>query len=133
MLGLARALCDEDGTHELIYELQQGLYKLMAELATPSSQIDKVDFVITSKDVSRLDSINSDLKTKVAIGKVFVVPGSSTCGAALDVARTTVRRGERLAAHLVHDGEVTNQYVLQWLNRLSDTIFVLARYVERPR
>lgn len=132
-LGLARSMCQEDDVKSIIYELQQGLYKLMAELATPTSQIEKVDFVIGPADVARLDDIGAQLKTQVEIGKSFVVPGATECGATLDIARTVVRRGERLAARLVHDGEVSNPCVLQWLNRLSDVIFILARYAERPR
>jgi cob(I)alamin adenosyltransferase len=130
-LGLARSVCDVEDVRTWIYELQQGLYKLMAELATPLSEAGKVPFKMEEADVARLDAISAVLKSKVEIGKVFIIPGSSTCGAALDLARTIVRRGERLVARLVHDGEVTNPHVLEWLNRLSDTIFILARYVER--
>jgi cob(I)alamin adenosyltransferase len=130
-LGLARSLCRDDRIAGLILELQQGLYKLMAELATPASQLDKVPFRTAAEDVERLDGISGALKAEVEIGKEFIVPGATRCGAALDLARTIVRRAERLTARLVHQGEVPNTLVLSWLNRLSDTIFILARCEER--
>lgn len=132
-LGLARAMCDDPAVGGHILELQHGLYKLMAELATPGSEYEKISFVMESADVARLDQLSEELKRHVEIGKRFITPGATTCGAALDLARTIVRRGERLAARLSHDGEITNPHVLEWLNRLSDTIFILARYVERDR
>lgn len=130
-LGLARSLCDDSSVRNQIEELQRGLYKLMAELATPSSAIEKVPFSMEETDVIRLDEMSTELKAHVEIGKVFVIPGKHQCGAALDMARTIVRRGERLTARLVHEGEIKNPHVLEWLNRLSDTIFIMARYVER--
>ncbi|HEV3311267.1 MAG TPA: cob(I)yrinic acid a,c-diamide adenosyltransferase [Chloroflexota bacterium] len=130
-LGLARAVCDDPVVSEHILELQQGLYKLMAELATPASEYGKIAFVMESSNVARLDQLSEELKCHVEIGKRFITPGATTCGAALDLARTIVRRGERLTARLSHDGEIANPHVLEWLNRLSDTIFILARYVER--
>ena len=54
-------------------------------------------------------------------------------GPALDLARTIVRRGERAAAKLFHDGAIANAEVLRYLNRLSDLVFVLARFEEHGR
>lgn len=130
-LGLARALCPEEDTRLTIYDLQQGLYKLMAELSVPVSVYDKAPFKLDRSDVDQLERVAAELKAKVKIGREFVVPGGSPCGAALDLARTTVRRGERVTARLLHDGEISNAHVLQWINRLSDVIFIMARYVER--
>jgi cob(I)alamin adenosyltransferase len=130
-LGLARSMAADDRVADLVLELQRGLYKLMAELATPSENSDRVDFTMREADVDRLDEISEMLKAEVEIGKRFIIPGDSTCGAALDMARTIVRRGERLVAAMIHEHEVENEHVLQWLNRLSDVVFVLARYVER--
>lgn len=130
-LGLARSVCDIDGARQLIYELQNALYKAMAELATPTSRQGKAPFTMTTQDVERLDQISDEFKGKVTIGREFIVPGGTTCGASLDLARCIVRRGERCVARMVHDGEVTNRHVLEWLNRLSDVIFILARFVEQ--
>lgn len=130
-LGLARSMAKEDRVSELTLELQKGLYRLMAELATPAENIEHVSFVMTEADVARLEEMSDELKREVDIGKEFIIPGRTQCGAALDLSRSIVRRGERHVAQMLHEGEIENGYALQWLNRLSDTIFVLARYVER--
>jgi cob(I)alamin adenosyltransferase len=130
VLGLARALCPKAEVKGYIYELQKGLYTLMAELATPASNQEKVPFRATEKDVERLEEISNGIKKRVVIGQKFVVPGETICGATLDVARTVIRRGERLIVRLAHDGEVENAFVLAWVNRLSDVVFVLARFCD---
>lgn len=130
-LGLARALTPDAELKQTIYTQQRGLYKLMAELATPPENYDKVAFKMTTEDVQALEEVSARLKERVTIGNVFVVPGDSVVGAALDVARTVVRRGERLVARLVHEGEIGNPAVLEWLNRLSDVVFIMARYADK--
>lgn len=129
-MGLARALATDQQLKDRIYALQKDVYLLMAELATPPENYEKVDFKIREDDVRRLEILSDELKGQVEIGKEFVVPGGSVVGAALDVARTIVRRGERQAARLYHEGDVTNPHVLRYLNRLSDLLFILARHVE---
>jgi cob(I)alamin adenosyltransferase len=129
-LGLARALIGDPIIKDRIHGYQRDLYIMMAELATPPENYEKVDFKIRSEDVARLDADAEELKRQVEIGREFVVPGGSVPGAALDLARTIVRRGERQVAKLYHEGQVTNPEVLRYLNRLSDVIFIIARLVE---
>src|SRR5450759_1344991 len=61
-LGLARAQLEEQELQDLILRLQNDLYIMMAELATPAEQYDKVDFKIRPEDVARLDQLGEDLK-----------------------------------------------------------------------
>lgn len=129
-MGLARAFATDQQLKDRIYALQKDVYLLMAELATPPENYEKVDFKIREDDVRRLEVLSDELKGQVEIGKEFVVPGGSVVGAALDVARTVVRRGERQVARLYHEGDVTNPHVLRYLNRLSDLLFILAREIE---
>jgi cob(I)alamin adenosyltransferase len=129
-MGLARAFATDQQLKDRIYSLQKDVYLLMAELATPPENYEKVDFKIREEDVRRLEVLSDELKEQVEIGKEFVVPGGSVVGAALDLARTVVRRGERQVARLYHEGDVTNPQVLRYLNRLSDLLFILARQVE---
>ena len=63
--------------------------------------------------------------------RAFIVPGDSPGGAALDVARTVVRRAERSVAHLAHDGELRDDTPLKYLNRLSSLLFLLARLEDK--
>ncbi|HZT95807.1 MAG TPA: cob(I)yrinic acid a,c-diamide adenosyltransferase [Chloroflexota bacterium] len=127
-LGLGRALSIQPHIKETVVELQRGLYKLMAELATPSANYVKIPFKLEAEDVNRLDQLLAEYRQKVTVGREFVLPGGSPGGAALDLARTVIRRGERLVARLAHDGDIPNRHVLEWLNRLSDVVFVMARY-----
>lgn len=129
-LGLARAYAQDQVLKDRIYALQKDIYLLMAELATPPENYEKVDFKIRESDVRRLDELSDELKRQVEIGKEFVIPGGSQTGAALDLARAIVRRGERQVARLYHEGDVTNPEALRYLNRLSDVLFILARHVE---
>jgi cob(I)alamin adenosyltransferase len=110
--------------------VQKDLYTMMAELATPPENYGKVDFKIRPEDVDRIEELSEQLKQRVQIGNRFIVPGDTVPGAALDLARTIVRRGERQIARLYHEGDITNQDVLRYLNRASDLIFILARYEE---
>jgi cob(I)alamin adenosyltransferase len=129
-LGIARAVTQNPRVRELILALQRELYLLMAELALSPEAYTDSQFKITEDHVAGLERVSEELKGEVAIGNVFVIPGETLPSAALDLARTVVRRGERLAARLFHDGVITNVEVLRYLNRLSDLLFVLARYEE---
>ena len=61
---------------------------------------------------------------------MFLIPGDSLDGAALDLARAIIRRAERMAVKLLHDGVIQNKEVIHYLNRLSDLVFIMARYIE---
>ena len=61
----------------------------------------------------------------------FIPPGDTLSGAALDVARTVVRRAERQVVKLAHDGDFDNPQALAYLNRLSSLLFILARYEDQ--
>jgi cob(I)alamin adenosyltransferase len=132
-LGLARSLARSEALKDRIHALQKDLYILMAELATTPENYDKVDFKIRPEDVTRLETLSEELKADVEIGKEFIVPGKTVAGAALDLARTIVRRAERQIARLYHEGDITNAEVLRYLNRLSDVLFILARHEEKRK
>jgi cob(I)alamin adenosyltransferase len=129
-LGLARALTSDDHARGVILALQRDLYVLMAELATPPEHEAAVGMRITAAHVQGLEASEDALKRMVDIPNKFVIPGDTADGAALDVARTVVRRAERQAARLLHEGTIHNGEVVRYLNRLSDVVFVLARYLE---
>lgn len=131
-LGLARASANEERVRGVILGWQQTLYQLMAELATTPESAGKLKLpTIGEADVAALEQTAAELTREVEIGNRFVVPGESVAGATLDLARTVVRRAERHVARMLHEGNLANPEILRYLNRLSDTVFVLARYVER--
>lgn len=130
-LGIARAVSSDERVKALILSLQREIYQVMAELALSPEAYEDSQFKITEQHVIDLEARTEELKQETEIGNVFIIPGETLPSAALDLARTVVRRGERLAAHLYHDGVITNVEILRYLNRLSDLLFVLARYEEQ--
>jgi cob(I)alamin adenosyltransferase len=129
-LGMARAASDDVTVRETILHMQQELYVLMAELATPAEHQSAVGMRVTAEQVAWLDGMEDRLKQEVEIPSKFIIPGDSIVGAALDLARTIIRRAERQVARLTHEKTVENPEVLRYLNRLSDAVFILARFVE---
>jgi cob(I)alamin adenosyltransferase len=129
-LGVARAATKDQRVKEIIYQIQQELYLLMGELATPPENYEKIGLRMTIEHVKRLEQIEEELKREVEIPNKFIIPGDTFDGAALDLARTIIRRAERMAVKLLHDGVIQNTEVIRYLNRLSDLVFILARYIE---
>jgi len=129
-LGLARAVAHDQKVKDIIYRVQQELYLLMGELATPSEHYEQMGLRMTIEHVQHLELVEAELQREVEIPNKFVIPGDTLDGAALDLARTIIRRAERMAVKLLHDGIIQNTEVVRYLNRLSDLIFILARYVE---
>jgi cob(I)alamin adenosyltransferase len=131
-LGLARATSSDELITEQILAAQKELIIVMGELATAEEDLaryTKDGFQLTeSTMVDRLTAVIDDLeKNKLGAFKGWSIPGENMSAAALDVARTTCRRGERAVAAL----SLRNGEVLRYLNRLSDLCWLLARYVEQ--
>ncbi|MBI3978126.1 MAG: cob(I)yrinic acid a,c-diamide adenosyltransferase [Chloroflexi bacterium] len=130
-LGLARASTTDERIKSIIYGVQQDLYLLMAELATPEDAEEAGQFRITAEHVARIDRLIAELQEGFEIPNKFVVPGETVPSAAVDLARAIVRRAERYVVKLHHDGIVANELMLRYLNRLSSLLFVMARYEEQ--
>jgi cob(I)alamin adenosyltransferase len=135
-LGLARAAIGnatdrtEARLDELVLRLQRELFVVGAELATHVENRDRLTdgtSRVTPEMVSVLEAEIDDLETMVEQPKEFVLPGESMTGAALDLARTIVRRAERRAVALAESGELPESQVVPYLNRLADLLFVAAR------
>jgi cob(I)alamin adenosyltransferase len=129
-LGLARATTQDPKVKEIIYRVQNELYLLMGELATTPENYEKMGLRMTADHVQWLEQVEESLKQEVEIPNKFIIPGDTLDGAALDLARTIIRRAERMAVKLLHDGIIQNGEVIRYLNRLSDLVFILARYIE---
>ncbi len=135
-LGLARASLGAatDRTEvrlgELILRIQRELFVVGAELATHPDRRERLaDGVsrVTEAMVAALEGEIDELEERVEQPREFVLPGESSTGAAIDLARTTVRRAERRAVALADDGGLPDSQVLPYLNRLADLLFVMAR------
>jgi cob(I)alamin adenosyltransferase len=131
-LGLALALLPEEEDwqelRQVFHVVQTKLFHIGAELATPEGK--KVGWPIEEEDVTFLEEQIDKLDAVLPALTNFVLPGGHPAAAAFHVARTVVRRAERKAV-LVAQQEQVNAVVLKYLNRLSDYLFVVARYVNQ--
>lgn len=130
-LGLARAECEAGSElDELLTRLERDLYVLMAEVATAPANRHKLEegrSLVVPPMVSRLEEDIDRLTERFEMPTEFVVPGQNRVAAALDVARTIVRRAERLCL-AVPLGQ--GSHVGAYLNRLSDLLWTMARWQE---
>lgn len=129
-LGMARALSADERVREVLRHVQHDLYLLMAEVATPIAQLEKLPYRVSEEQSNWLDETIAELEKAFELPRQFVLPGASAASAAIDLGRTIVRRAERHAVRLVHEGRMPQGQVLRYLNRLSSLLFVLARYEE---
>lgn len=136
-LGLARAECEPDGELDVVLiGLERDLWILMAEVATSPDRRGELvpgTTAVTAAMVDALESTIDSWNERLDLERGFAVPGGSRCSAALDLARTVVRRAERLAVGLdpgaagPEDGSEMPSRIVPYLNRLSDLCWVLAR------
>jgi cob(I)alamin adenosyltransferase len=129
-IGVARAEFDHESLANLLLaQVARHLYVLMAEVATaPKNRVKLVagSSLVTEEMVAWVEDQIDELAQRVEVPADFVVPGENRKSAALDLARTVVRRAERLAVALADSGSVAPRY----LNRISDLLWVVARWQE---
>ncbi|RKD21012.1 ATP:cob(I)alamin adenosyltransferase [Ammoniphilus oxalaticus] len=129
-IGVAMAEIPTEGRwghfQKAFHVIQTKLFHVGAELSTPSGK--KVTWPITAEDVLFLEQKIDQWELSLEPLSKFILPGGSKAGAMLHVARTVVRRAERRAISIGRMEEV-NPIVIQYLNRLSDLLFIAARYV----
>ena len=133
-MGLARALCKSQRVREVLLEVQREMFSVGSELATSVDSrrhLEKNIGVITTEMVDRLESLVDELAAQVKLPPAFIVPGASPGSSALDLARSMLRTAERRAVALREAEMLPNVEVLRYLNRLSDLLFMLARYEDR--
>jgi cob(I)alamin adenosyltransferase len=129
-LGLARAALGDGELSELIVRLQRELFVVGAELATHVEKRQKLTDAVTRVTAEMTASLEREIDALEATHTMpleFVIPGETTAGAALDLARTSVRRAERRAVALANQGGLPDSQVVPYLNRLADLLFVMAR------
>lgn len=133
LLGVARALITDPRRHAIILRVQSELFTVGAELATDPAEYDTLvkHFMIVTEDfTSRVEQEIFDLEQHVALPDAFVIPGGTPPAAALDVARTVLRRAERRIVAMQQRGYAVKPELLRYVNRLSDLVFMLARAEE---
>ncbi|MBV9120801.1 MAG: cob(I)yrinic acid a,c-diamide adenosyltransferase [Chloroflexi bacterium] len=127
-LGVAKCAGVTDRTKAIVEDLQQDLYYVMGEIATTVENLDKLRVLIGSRHVDKLDAYCAEIESAIAIPNQFVLPGGCVQSAHLDVARTIVRRAERVCVRLLRERVSKNEFIVRYLNRLSTLLYLLARY-----
>jgi cob(I)alamin adenosyltransferase len=130
-LGLARALSDSPPARGVILRLQRELFVVGADLATNPDKRDRLEpgiSLVTDEMVRDLETLIDQRVSEQPLPDYFVVPGATPVSAALDLARVTVRHAERRAVAMRDAGGMVSDEALRYLNRLSDLLFVLARW-----
>lgn len=125
-IGLGRSLASQERVQEALVAVQRDLYRIMAELAF-TEELRPPAYELAPERVNWLEGETDALAETVQLPRAFILPGESTPGAALDVARTVVRRAERHAVSLHRGGHGVNETILGYLNRLSSLLFIAAR------
>lgn len=129
-LGLVNDLCNDAELTEWLREVQDRLFTLGAELATAPDKDIKMKLPdLHQSDIewleARIDFMNESLPEM----RSFILPGGNAGGSACHVARCICRRAERICVSMQESGEYIPELAVGYLNRLSDFLFVLARYI----
>ena len=123
-IGMAIAELIPGDLTEHLLGIQNDMFDLGADLATPG----EIGLRIVASQVERLEQAIDAMNAELEPLQSFILPGGSAAVAALHLARTVVRRAERAAVAL-NESQPLNPHLLAYLNRLSDLLFVTARYV----
>jgi len=123
-IALARTLSLAPQTSPILTEVQKDLYRVMSEVSAMPDDAPRFR-KINDEQVSWLEIQIDAISSKVVIPAEFIIPGDSKAGAAIDLARTIVRRAERHLARLIHLKKIENHELLRYMNRLSSLCFVL--------
>jgi len=139
ILGLARSFNASGSAHPardrleaILQRLQNELFDLGSELATPPDAEYEGMFKVSGDDVRALEQLMDECQKDLAPLKSFILPGGGTVSAFLHQARTVCRRAEREVLHLSRE-EAVGEQVLPYINRLSDLLFVLSRWIGKQR
>ena len=125
-IGLCMHYVSED-IKKALFDIQRDLFYIGAELATKNT--DKLNKVVIEEDIINLEYIIDKYMEKSKGLDSFIIPGTSLASAHLHIARTTCRSAERIIISL-NKVENINPLLIKYINRLSDTLYAIARYSE---
>ncbi|WP_462410564.1 cob(I)yrinic acid a,c-diamide adenosyltransferase [Neobacillus sp. Marseille-QA0830] len=125
-LGVAYSLIEKDELKTIIKEIQKQLFVVGAELASDDKGADLLKNKVGQKEIARFEQIIDSYEEKLGKIHEFIIPGETTASAALHLSRSIIRRAERLIVELSKETAVRYE-IIQYVNRLSDTLFMLAR------
>jgi cob(I)alamin adenosyltransferase len=135
-LGVARSLCkgeDQADLHATILALQRNLFVAGAELATAPEAAERLEGGVSRITDEMVEAVEADIDRymgQVELPPHFVIPGGTELSAALDVARSAIRRAERRVVELRDSDGLSSDVILRYINRASDLAFALARFAD---
>ncbi len=129
-LGAAASFLKGKEIFSIIKKIQNDLFDIGAELANPKKTTHATNkkMLFNKSKTDDLDNIIDQIDNKLPPIKEFIIPGGTNAASLMQLARTTARRAERRVITLSKK-ENTNPNILMYLNRLSDLLFVLSRYI----
>ena len=133
-IGLARATAEHDFIRDRLLAIQKDLVIVMGELATSLEDLPRYAkdgfSLVTSDMTAKLDNSVQEIEAQNITYKGWATPGANVHSAALDVSRTACRRAERRVCALQETQQLQNPEIIIYLNRLSDLLWLFARWVE---
>jgi cob(I)alamin adenosyltransferase len=132
VLGVAVTEVKQTDLREIITTIQNELFNIGSELASETGKASSAGHMFTDEEakVSHLEALIDEFDAKVDPLRTFILPGGSSAAAMLHLCRTVCRRAERAVVRLARE-EAVNPAVVTYLNRLSDLLFVAARYANK--
>lgn len=128
-IGFARSICGDAEINELAKSIQRELFAVSGSVANPRAS-EKKPPDVTAEMVGRLTAEVNRIENTEGILSDWALPGDHAAAAAFDVARTVCRRAERLIVALETNNESLAEFVLPYVNRLSDLLWLCGRLLE---
>ena len=135
-IGLAKAEISDEKVLNQLQKIQFDLFTVGSEAATPTDKLllangkSRLDLMISDKEITELELWMDDFDAELEPLKFFILPSGGKAAATLHVCRTVCRRAERAMVFLNETEEVRPE-LIKYLNRLSDYLFILARYISK--
>jgi cob(I)alamin adenosyltransferase len=133
-LGMARATATATFVRDNLFWIQKSLVDVMGEIGVQTEDLPRYAkdgySLVTPEMTVKLDALVKEIESQNVSFKGWATPGATVNSAALDLARTVCRRAERRACALKESGELSNAEIVIYLNRLSDLLWLFARWVE---
>ncbi|WDT69110.1 cob(I)yrinic acid a,c-diamide adenosyltransferase [Cloacibacterium sp. TD35] len=135
-IGLAKAEISDEKVLNQLQKIQFDLFTVGSEAATPTDKLilangkNRLDLMISEEEILELEYWMDDLDASLEPLQFFILPSGGKAAASIHVCRTVCRRAERAMVHLNETEEVRAE-LIKYLNRLSDYLFILARYISK--
>lgn len=135
-IGLAKAEISNEKVLSQLQKIQFDLFTVGSEAATPTDKMflangkSRLDLLISEEEITELELWMDDLDAELEPLRFFILPSGGKAAATVHVCRTVCRRAERSMVFLRETEEVRPE-LIKYLNRLSDYLFVLARYISK--